>query len=611
MLKSQIIYTIHQLQELFITLQNNFNEFAFDTETNGLSHDRVMIGFSVCVLHDSEYLSYYVPVRHTSANTLFAVTPRNVSLDLAVGLLSELFASSKHVCWIHNAKFDLKVLRNEGISEINCDVRDTQCISWLLNPERQGGHGLKSLVKQQLNYEMGTFTQFSGYERNSDVPVGTMGAYAMDDAKYLLMLAHKMYPKLNKQLLKVFHDLEMPMMRIVEEMEHFGMKVNVNKISQAGISMKEKVKEAENRFTQLFGFGANIASSQYLQVMFDLDGQKHWPRIDTKPSKSGQHSTGKDTLLKIKDDPRTTDVGREAVELVLTHRKYSKLVSTYTESLIKHADTNHRIHGSFNQWGTATGRMSSSSPNLQNIPSSPTAEGDLLRKSFIAEDGYTLIVADYSQIELRVAGHLSRDKVMTEIYNNDGDIHQMTADACGCVRFDAKAINFGLIYKMGAKTLSGRINKTEEEAQEYSDKYFEKYSGIRHWQEALVARCRRLGYTETIIGRRRPLPDINSKQFGKKNSAERVAINTAVQGSAADIMKIGMRNFIRFRDAEGYTSNDFRIIGQVHDEVIVEAKKELGGIAMQALKDAMENAVKLTIKLVAEPELAGTWGEAK
>lgn len=606
-MKTQIICSNDRLRELFSFL-SKFNTFAFDTETCSLSHDRQMIGFSISVFHNDKYLAYYVPVRHTTPYTLFAVEPCNCCVSVAIELLANMFSANVRV-WIHNAKFDIKVLRNEGldVDAINAEILDTQCVSWLLEPERQGGHGLKSLVLNNLRYEMSSFSQFSSYEKNSDIPVGVIGAYAIDDALWLLALAHMLYPKLNSQMLKVFHELEMPIMRIIEEIEHFGMKVNLEKITEAGVVMREKAKLAESRFIELFGYSAKIASSQYLQSLFNI----HWPVVDKSSSKSGQHSTSKDTLNVIKKDSRTTEIGIEAVDLVLDYRKYSKFVSTYTESLIKHADDNHRVHGSFNQWGTATGRMSSSKPNLQNIPSSRTAEGDLLRKSFIAEEGYTLIVADYSQIELRVAGHLSRDEVITDIYNNDGDIHQMTADACGCIRYDAKAINFGLIYKMGAKTLSGRIDKTEEEAQEYSDKYFEKYAGIREWQDSLIAKCKRVGYTETIVGRRRPLPNINSKNFGKKNSAERIAINTAVQGSAADIMKIGMRNFHKTMRKDGYTSNDFRIIGQVHDEIIVEAKNDIAECAMSCLQNSMENAVKLTIKLVAEPEIASTWGEAK
>jgi DNA polymerase-1 len=275
------------------------------------------------------------------------------------------------------------------------------------------------------------------------------------------------------------------------------------------------------------------------------------------------------------------------------------------------ADNQGRVHGSFNQFGTGTGRFSSSKPNLQNIPSSRTKEGDLIRKAFIAEDGYRLIVADYSQVELRVVTHLSGDPIMTKIYNENGDIHQMTADACNCERYNAKAINFGLIYKMGAKTLSGQIDKTPAEAQEYIDRYFQNYRGVAQFQDKLIAECRRKGYTWTITGRRRPLRNINSTNFGLKNSDERKAINTQVQGSASDIIKIGMRNFYKKLRDQGLSSNDFRIVGQVHDEVVVEVREEIAQMVCDTLQHEMENCVKLSIPLIAEPCIGDSWGEAK
>lgn len=587
---------------------NNITEFAFDTETDGLSHNRIMIGFSIAFRNNNEFYGYYIPVRHTQEDSLFSTEPVNV-LETSE-FLCDIFYNKNNRIWIHNAKFDIKVLRNEGLDVYQfTEILDTLCVSWLLNPDRFGGHGLKSLVKDVLGYEMTSFSQFSTYGENSNVPIGAMGKYAIDDAIYLLKLAHTLYPQLDKQLLKVFHELEMPIMRIVEEIEHFGFKVDKESIRAAGETMTAVVKEIEREFLSIFGPRANISSTTWLNTLF----KKEWGVAGILKGKSGLYKTNKETLEKLSrgEIAGTSNLGKKIAEMVLRHRKFSKLVSTYTSSLVEHCDHNNRIHGSFNQWGTATGRMSSSKPNLQNIPSSRTKEGDQLRKSFIAEKGYKLIVADYSQIELRVAGHLSNDKTIVDIYNNDGDIHQMTADACGCIRYDAKAINFGLIYKMGAKTLGGRINKTEEEAQEYSDKYFEKYFGIRNWQDSMVSKCRTLGFTSTVIGRKRYLPNINSKNFGNKNSAERKAINTAVQGSAADIMKIGMRNFYKDMYSSGYDSQDFRIVGQVHDEIIVEARDSIAKQVMNSLQYSMENAVKLRIKLVAEPELANSWGDAK
>lgn len=589
----------------------SFTEFSFDTETDGLSFDRKAIGCSLSVKDGDEYRGWYIPIAHEQGDDLFSVVPENAPRERVEDLLNQIFMNSKNTVWIHNAKFDLKVLRNEGfnVERFSCEVLDTLCVSWLLEPEREGGHGLKNLVKRILGYEMGSFKQFKNF-KNSEVPVGMMGKYAIDDAVYLLKLAGILSPQLNPSMLKVFRELEMPIMRIVEEMEHYGFKIDSDNIREAGLVMESKVKEIEFKFKSVFGQDSLIGSSKWLSE--NLCG-RIWGVFGLKKGTSGQYSTSKDNLLKWREGEveGTTDRGREVAEWVLDYRRFSKMVSTYSTKLVKFADDNNRIHGSFNQWGTGTGRMSSSNPNMQNIPSSRTPEGDALRKAFICEDGYKLIVADYSQVELRVTAHLSEDPVMTKIYQENGDIHQMTADACNCARYNAKEINFGLIYKMGAKTLGSRIGKTEEQAQDYIDRYFDKYAGVSQFQDHLIAGVKRKGFTWTVTGRRRPLPKINSKNKGDSNGAERQAINTQVQGSASDIIKIGMRNFHRRVRSEGYTVEDCRIIGQVHDEVVVEAKDSIAEYIAKTLQYEMENCVTLKVPLIAEPAIGDSWAEAK
>ena len=608
-MKSGILSSTQKVERLLPFLREH-KEFSFDTETDGLSHDRKCIGFSLSVLDWDEYVGWYIPLRHERGEDLFSVEPSNVPLKVAYKIIEEIFKEGNRV-WIHNAKFDLKVLRNEGfdVGSFGAEVLDTIAVSWLLAPERKGGHGLKSLVPSILNKEMGGFNQFKIYGKNEYVPVGEMGRYAIDDAVYLLELAHRLYQRLSEQQLKVFHELEMPMMRIVEEMEHYGFRVDVDKLKEAGDALELEAQKIEREFREQFGPTAQISSPQWLATNFC---GKIWGE-DGNKGKDGRPSTSSEYLNKWAEGciQGTTEVGKDIASKVLRYRKVSKLVSTYCKALVEAADHSNRVHGSFNQWGTGTGRMSSSNPNMQNIPSSRSKEGDLIRRSFIAADGYKLIVADYSQIELRVTAHLSEDPIMMGIYRDNGDIHQMTADACNCARFDAKAINFGLIYKMGAKTLAKAIKKTEEEAQDYIDRYFENYSGVAKFQDDLVARCRRKGYTWTITGRHRPLENIASERFGLRNGDERKAINTQVQGSAADIIKIGMRNFHRRLREEGLTSEDFRIIGQVHDEVVVEVKEGLAERVSEALQYEMENCVKLRVPLIAEPCIGDSWGEAK
>ena len=601
-MQSGIISTDDKLKAL-LTYLKGFDEFAFDTETDGLSYDRRWIGFSLSVCHEGHYLGWYIPTGHERGDDLFSVDPSNADKELVNQIITYVFKEG-HKVWIHNAKFDLGVLRNEGFdhSVLMADVLDARCVSWLLEPERVGGHGLKSLVRKVLGLDMGSFSQFKHYSKNSYVPVGEMGKYAIEDSVFLLQLAHRLYSELSQPLLKVFHELEMPIMRIVEEMEHFGFKVDTDRLNALYVELSKEAQELEDKFKALFGAKAQISSPHWLtKHMSDASVWGH----------QVNEGTDKDNLKKIEDNPDTTPLGRDAVQLVLRYRQVSKLASTYCKALVEAADKDQRVHGSFNPWGTGTGRFSSSAPNLQNIPSSRTKEGDIIRKAFKAEDGYKLIVADYSQIELRVMAHLSSDEVMSGIYQDAGDIHQMTADACGCTRFEAKAINFGLIYKMGAKTLAGMINKSEDEAQEYSDRYFERYVGVAQHQERLIAECRRKGFTWTVTGRRRPLNNLNSTKFGLRASDERKAINTQVQGSAADLIKIGMRNFyIRLR-SEGFSSDKFRVVGQVHDEVVVEVLNEHAEYVSSVLQHEMENCVQLNVPLIAEPCIANNWGEAK
>ena len=587
---------------------------AFDTETNGLMFDRKMIGCSLAIENNGELDGFYFPTAHEKGLDLFAIQPKNCPLDIVLDLLKSLFFDANKTIYIHNAKFDIKTLRNAGIDpeDVKAKIIDTLCVSWLIDPSKRGGHGLKTLVKEFFNYDMTNFnTVVKGYEGNEYVPVSTMGKYAIDDAIYLYKLQQSLLPNLNDAQKKVLEELEMPMMFILEEMEHYGFKFDVKKVKDASVVMKKRLTEINEEFKSILGEDSQINSTQWLSKKLCGDA---WGTKGMVKGKNGCYSTANEHLEKWAEGSVqfTSSVGKLLASLVLEYRKLSKMVSTYSEKLPQYVDSQNLIHGSFNQFGTDTGRMSSSKPNLQNIPSSRTKEGDLLRKSFIAEDGYKLIVADYSQVELRVMAHLSRDPVMCVVYQEDGDIHQMTADACGCTRFHAKGINFGLIYKMGAKTLSKMLGVSVSDAQSYSDKYFENYSGVVGFHERLIKKVRNKGYVSTLTGRIRKLTHINLGDSFNRSKAERQAINTQVQGSAADIIKIGMRNFIRrVRQEEGYTRDDVRIVCQVHDEVVVEAKEEISERVSDILKFEMEGCVKLIVPLIAEPSIGNSWGDAK
>lgn len=608
--RTPVLTSERQLKEL-LKLLEGATEVAFDTETNGLSHDRFMVGFSLAFWAEMRGdVSWYVPVGHEAGDDLFAVEPENAPASDVRAVLEALLFSDK-VIWIHNAKFDLGVLANYGIdlSRVTAKVYDTLAASWILDPEREGGHGLKSLVKSLLGHQMGEYAQFASYTNKAAIPVGMIAKYAADDALYLLKLARHLMPLLDDEARKVFTDLEMPLVFIVEEMERYGMKVDVAALRAAGALMSAEIREIEDRFTARFGELSNISSPQWLAD--NLCGTL-WGTIGLE-KKGARYSTDAEHLKMWAEGEvdGTTAEGREVAAAVLRHRELSKLVNTYTTTLISAADERGRVHASFQQFGTATGRMSCREPNLQNIPSSRSAGGAAIRKAFVAEDGYKIINADYSQVELRVTAHFSADPVMSQVYKENGDIHQMTADACGCSRFAAKAVNFGLIYKMGPRTLANKINTSEQDAKEYISRYFERYSGVATWQTIAIGKARSSGYTQTITGRKRYLPNINSNDRSLRTEAERIAINTRIQGSAADIIKIAMRNFIRERAARGYTSEDMRFIGQVHDEVLLEAKDALVSEATEMLKSAMERSVLLSIPLIAEPVVVSSWGDAK
>lgn len=608
--RTPVLNTEAQLADL-LKLLTSASEVAFDTETNSLSHDRFMVGFSLSFWAEMRGdVAWYVPVAHEAGDDLFAVAPENAPSASVRAVLEALFISDKTV-WIHNAKFDLGVLRNYGLSpsRITARVYDTRAVSWLLEPEREGGHGLKALVKRQLGYEMGEYSQFASYSNQAAIPIGMIAKYASDDALYLLKLARHLSPLLSTDDLKVLTDLESPFTFIVEEMEHYGMKVDTAALKRAGTIMGAEIQQIEQEFRAQFGDTSNISSPQWLAD--NLCG-KIWGTIGLE-KKGARYSTDSEHLKAWAEGEveGTTDTGRAVASAVLRHRELSKLVNTYTSTLLSAADERGRVHASFNQFGTATGRLSCSEPNLQNIPSSRSEWGAAIRKAFIAEDGYKIINADYSQVELRVTAHFSSDPVMSQVYQENGDIHQMTADACGCSRFAAKAVNFGLIYKMGPRTLANKINTSEVEAKAYITRYFERYSGVATWQNLTVSRARANGYTQTITGRKRQLPNINSVDRFLRTEAERIAINTRIQGSAADIIKIAMRNFIRERTARGYTSEDMRFIGQVHDEVLLEVKDHLVDEARELLKSTMERSVLLAVPLIAEPVIVSSWGDAK
>jgi len=401
----------------------------------------------------------------------------------------------------------------------------------------------------------------------------------------------------------LFNEIEMPLIEVLADMQIAGMKVNAKLLKEYGIELKNKIDLLTKEITNLAGVDFNINSPKQLgEVLFE---KLNLPA--PKKTKTG-YATDADTLDKLAGE-------HPIIEKILEYKQLIKIKSTYVDGLDAVINKNTgRIHSNFNQTVTATGRLSSTEPNLQNIPVKMEA-GKKIREMFVPEDGYVYIDADYSQIELRVLAHMANDKVMLEAFNNNEDIHTETAsqifgvkvnEVTPLLRSRAKAVNFGIVYGQGEYSLGQDLRISRKEAKEYIDSYFEHFSGIRDFQDNSISLAKEKGYANTIFNRRRYLPEINSSNFNVRSFGERIAMNMPIQGSAADIIKSAMilvSNKLKGKDA--------RLILQVHDELIVEAKREIADEIRGLLCECMENAIKLNVFLKVDANIGTSWLEAK
>ncbi len=606
-----VIQTKKQLEKLQERLATE-KILAFDTETTGLEYDREMVGFSVAC---SDTEGWYVPVGHID------LVADNVRMDRAEAFLASLFMDPERTLYIHNAKFDLKTVRNHGIDpdEVQATIIDTMVMAHVIAPSQR--KSLKILVKNKLKYEMREYKSLSmGKKGDPDrlrkIPVAEMAPYAIDDVIKLFELAKVLEAELadmGEETVNVFKTLEMPMVYVIEEMEENGFLLDHDYLHISAENMAEEMEKLKGEISDsIGGLEVNIGSSKWLSDTF-ID-KLHWWTVpkDTERGKNGHYSTAAGWLKewaagKYKG---TTKSGIRVAKQLLRYRSLAKLLSTYTVSLIDLCDSNGRLHASFNQTGTVTGRFSSSDPNLQNIPRS-SSDLPSIRQAFIAREGFVIVAVDYSQIELRLMAHFSQDETMLDVYENNGDIHQTTADACGSSRQDAKSINFGLIYGMGPHALAGQIGKSVGAAQKFHAKYFQKYVGVREYQERVKRIATRHGYTTTLIGRRRYLPGLNSDDWKERGPAERMAVNTKIQGSAADLIKIAMRNIHRQFKQRGWFRQDAFMLSQIHDELLFEVREDMVDEVCQVIREELESCVKLKVPLLAEPGHGPTWEDAK
>ena len=576
--------------------------FAIDTETSSLDTMTAdLIGISLAC---DEGEGCYIPINHS-----YEGMPTQLSIDLIQKILGSVISKNQKKLVGQNLKFDLPMLNRHGIN-ITDFLGDTMLMSYVLNSTGTR-HGLDRMAQHYLNYEPMKYEEVVGSASKqinfAQVEISIATFYAAEDADITLRLFNHLNKMLADQpkLLNLLKDIEYPMLNSLIRVERNGAKIDAKMLSEYSDVLSIKIEELSKTAYEVAGEEFNMDSpKQLVEILYnklDLPVLKKTPK--------GQPSTNEDTLQRLAEE-------FELPKTIIEYRGLAKLKSTYTDSLtkIQHPITK-RIHTSYQQAVTSTGRLSSTEPNLQNIPIK-TPEGRKIREAFIAEKGNVLISADYSQIELRIMAHLSGDKNLTHAFKNNIDVHSATASEIFNVplenvtpdhRRSAKAINFGLIYGMSAFGLTRQLGIPRNEAQAYLDTYFERYTGVKDYMESTKELAKKNLFVETIFGRKLHVATINDPNGLRRKAAERAAINAPLQGSAADIIKKAMIDVDQWI---GVNNPDIKMIMQVHDELIFEVKKEFAVDALNEIVNLMECSVKLKIPLIVDANQGTNWNEA-
>ena len=586
----QLVDTPDKIKNLVAVLQGS-KEICLDTETTGTDPIKArLVGVSFSI---KEGQGWYVPVYEKQE---------------ALELLRPIYENPDIIKVGQNLKYDLQVLQNHGI-ELRGPMFDTMIAHYLLHPEMR--HGMDYLAEAYLHYQTIHIDELIGTGKNqksmAELSPEEVYVYTCEDTDITLRLKNLFAPELEKEgLMKLFQEIEMPLMPVLAYMERNGVCIDTEGLRETSVLYSEEMQRIEEEIYQLAGVHFNISSPKQVgEVLFDQ------MKITNKPkkTKTGQYATTEEILVSLKS--KSPIVGK-----ILEYRGLKKLLSTYIDALpeLINPDTGH-IHTSFNQTVTTTGRLSSSNPNLQNIPVRDE-QGKEVRKAFIPEAGQEFFCADYSQIELRIMAHLSGDENLIEAFNAGQDIHAATAakifhkaleEVTSDERRKAKTANFGIIYGISAFGLAERLDVSRTEAKELIDGYFLTYPGVKEYMEKSIAMAREKGYTETIFKRRCYLPDINSNNANVRGNAERNAINSPIQGSAADIIKIAMIRVYQRMKAEGIRS---KMILQVHDELCFTVLPEEKDRLQQMVVEEMQNAVQMRIPLIADTGWGSNWLEA-
>ncbi|MEX5440182.1 DNA polymerase I [Acinetobacter indicus] len=572
--------------------------FAFDTETTSLDYRIAQIvGFSVAF---DATEAFYVPLAHD-----YAGAPEQLNRETVLAQIKPILENPAVEKIGHHLKYDAHVLENHGI-HLQGWYFDTMLASYVLNSVATR-HGMDDVARLYLSHLTTTYEQIAGkgakQKTFNQIEIETAAHYAAEDAHVTYRLYEVLNEKLQRhpELSNLLHHIEMPVARVLTQMEENGIKLDLNFLDQLGVEFSNTMLQLEQQIIELAGQPFNVSSPKQVgEILFEKLGIK-----GGKKTATGQYSTSESILEKIE---------HPIASLIVEYRGLSKLKSTYTDGLQKQANSSsHRVHTSYHQALTATGRLSSTDPNLQNIPVRMDI-GRQIRKAFIAPEGRVLLAADYSQIELRLMAHFSQDDALVDAFNHGQDVHRRTAaevlnialeDVTPDQRRQAKAVNFGLLYGMSEFGLIRQLGFTREESQNYIKQYFQRYPGIYEYMQRTRQVALEQGFVETLTGRRLYTPDIDARNMMVRKAAERAAINAPLQGSAADIIKMAMVEVDKM-----LPRHQAKMLLQVHDELVFEVDADVADELAPKLAEVMQSVIELSVPLVVEVGKGQNWDEA-
>lgn len=576
--------------------------FAFDTETTSLHYmDAEVVGVSFAIEAGE---AAYLPFGHD-----YLGAPEQLSRNDVLAQLKPLLEDEKLQKIGQNLKYDRNVLLNHGI-ELRGITHDTMLQSYVL--DSNGKHNMDELAMKHLGLATTKFEDIAGKGKKqltfNQIALEQATPYAAEDADITLQLHQHFWPQLeaDEKLKQLYQDIELPLVPVLSDMEHQGVHINAAMLQAQSLELQTRLVALEKQTHEIAGEAFNLSSPKQLQTI--LFEKLELPILGKTPK--GQPSTAESVLEEL------ASLGHELPKLILEYRGLSKLKSTYTDKLPEQiTQRTARVHTSYHQAVTATGRLSSSDPNLQNIPIR-NVEGRRIREAFTAPEGYKILASDYSQIELRIMAHLSGDQGLLKAFAEGKDIHKATAAEVFSTPLDqvtseqrraAKAINFGLIYGMSAFGLAKQLNVTRGEAQDYVDLYFARYPGVKTYMDNTRETAKEKGYVETLFGRRLYLPEINARNKQRREYAERTAINAPMQGTAADIIKLAMLSVSNWLKS---TNQSTKMIMQVHDELVFEVPEAELEMVKTQIERLMSEAANLDVPLVVESGVGDSWDEA-